>query len=80
MTIKMRKSTLEKRLRLLLNELGYTQKEFSAMTGITEAAICRYLDGSRIPNEKSIVSIADVTNVSPTWLLGYGDDENVEFM
>ena len=76
----MRKSTIEKRFRQLLNELGYTQKEFSAMTGITEAAICRYLDGTRIPNASSIISIADVTNGSPTWLLGYGNDENVEFM
>lgn len=76
----MRKSTIEKRLRKLLSELGYTQKEFSAITGITEAAICRYLDGTRIPNAKSITAIADVTNVSPTWLLGYGDSEDVEFM
>lgn len=76
----MRKNTFEKRLRLLLNELGYTQKEFSAITGITEAAICRYLDGTRIPNASSIISIVNVTNVSPTWLLGYGDDENVVFM
>lgn len=75
----MRKSSIDKRLRLLLDDLGYNQKEFSAMTGISEAAICRYLDGTRIPNAKSIVSIADVTNVSPTWLLGYGTDD-IQFM
>lgn len=76
----MRNSTIDKRFRLLLDELGYSQKELSAISGITEAAISRYLDGTRIPNAKSIVSIAEVTNVSPSWLLGYGKDDVIEFM
>ena len=79
-TTKMRRSTFKKRFRLLLDELGYSQKEFSALTGITEAAICHYLNGSRAPSAQSLISIADITTVSPSWLLGYGDDDNIEFM
>jgi len=76
----MRKSSIDKRLRILLADLGYTQKEFSKVTGITESSICRYLDGTRVPNVETVVRITDLTNVDPSWLLGYGDDDKMERM
>lgn len=74
----MRNSDFQTRFGMMLAELGYTQKDFSKISGLTEAAICRYLDGSRVPNLNSLVIISDVTNVSPNWLIGYGEDGNME--
>ena len=73
----MRNSNFRTRFGMMLAELGYTQKDFSKVSGLTEAAICRYLDGSRVPNTNTLVIISDVTNVSPNWLLGYGADDNM---
>jgi transcriptional regulator with XRE-family HTH domain len=69
-----------KRLRLLLENMGMNQKEFAEITGITETAICRYLQGSRIPNAASLISIAHATSVSIDWLLGHGSDEQIEML
>lgn len=74
----MRLSDTQKRLLLLMSNLGITQKDLAEKTGLTEATISRYAKGTISPNEKSICRIADVTNVSPSWLLGYGTDENME--
>lgn len=69
-----------KRMKLMIENLGITQKDFSEMTGITEAAICRYLQGTRIPNAGTLIAIARATNVSIDWLLGHGSDEKMERM
>ena len=69
-----------KRMKLMIENLGITQKDFSEMTGITEAAICRYLQGTRIPNAGTLIAIARATNVSIDWLLGQGSDEKMERM
>lgn len=76
----MRQSDFSRRLQILLDEMGYSQKEFSILTGTTEAAICRYLKGTREPNANTLSAIADTTNVTPNWLLGYGPDEPIERM
>ena len=69
-----------KRMKLMIENLGITQKDFSEMTGITEAAICRYLQGTRIPNAGTLIAISRATNVSIDWLLGHGSDEKMERM
>ena len=74
----MRNSDTPKRLSLLMANLGISQKNLADKTGLSEATISRYAKGTISPNEKSICKIADVTNVSPSWLLGYGSDENME--
>lgn len=74
----MRNSTFKKRLRIMLDDYGYSQKDFALMSGLTEAAISKYLSGVRVPNEKAIVQIADASGVSPSWLLGYGPDKPIE--
>ena len=69
-----------KRMKLMIENLGITQKDFSEMTGITEASVCRYLQGARIPNAGTLIAIARATNVSIDWLLGHGSDEKMERM
>ena len=74
----MRNSDTSKRLSLLMVNLGISQKELAEKTGFTEATISRYAKGTISPNEKSLCKIAEVTNVSPSWILGYGADDNME--
>ena len=69
-----------KRLKLLLENLGTNQKEFAEKTGITEAAMSRYLQGTRIPHAGTLIAIANATHVSIDWLLGFGSDEKMERM
>lgn len=76
----MRISNLNKRLVLLLDNKHLTQKELSLMTGLTESAISHYVKGDRVPNTTSLIAIAEVTKVSPNWLLGYGPDDPMEMM
>lgn len=70
--------SIAKRLQLLIDNLGITQKELAEKANITEAAVSRYIQGSRIPNAGTIISICRATNVSPNWLLGSGDDNVME--
>lgn len=70
----MRTNTTNNRLKMLLVNLNLSQKELAQKTNITEAAISRYVQGKRIPNAQSIIQIAEATNVSPSWILGYGSD------
>ena len=67
-----------RRLKLLIKSLGITQREFAAMTGTSETAVSRYLEGTRVPNATTIIAITEATKVSPSWILGYGDDDKIE--
>ena len=76
----MRAQDFKSRFRLLLDDRGWTQKEFSIISGITQAAVTRYLKGEREPNVSNICRICEVTHTTPTWLLGYGPNEPIERM
>ena len=76
----MRNNQTNIRLQLMLENLGLSQKEFAAKTGLTESSVCRYMQGARVPNATSLVQIADSTGVSPNWILGYGDDNQMEIL
>lgn len=71
---------VSKRLRLLLDNMGLSQKDFASITGLTESAVSKYLSGERIPNAGTLISIANATGVSPNWILGYGSDDVMERM
>ena len=74
----MRQSNYSDRLRLMLNNLGCSQRQLAATTGMTESAICHYLQGTREPHANQLIKIADKTHVSPAWILGYGPDEPMQ--
>lgn len=74
----MRQSTIDKRLKLLISHHGITQKELSQMTGIREQTISNYFTAQRDPKVSMIIKIAETFQVSPSWLLGYGSDDNIE--
>lgn len=56
-------------LKSLLKDKHITQKELCNLTGLTEATVSRYVNGSRLPSTISLKKIADALNVTPTDLL-----------
>lgn len=68
----------QKRLRMLMDNLGLSQREFALMTGLTESAVSKYLSGIRVPHAGTLIAIANATGVSPNWILGFGSDDEME--
>lgn len=62
--------TLGQRIQRLLDEKHISRKEFSAMTGLTEAALSRYITGQREPKSVTLSIIANALGVSMDVLLG----------
>lgn len=58
------------RLQRLLSNLGMTQKELAAQTGVTEAAVSHYIKGDRIPRSSVVLKLADALKVSVDELMG----------
>ena len=58
------------RLEQIMKMKGYTQKKLAEESGLTEAAISRYIAGQREPKAIAIVNIARVLNVTADDLLG----------
>lgn len=50
------------------------------MTGIREQTISNYFTAQRDPKVSMIIKIAETFQVSPSWLLGYGTDDNIEIL
>ena len=66
---------LGSKIQSMLNEKNITRKEFSAMTGLTEAAISRYCTGAREPKAVTLAAIANALGVSVDELLGTPCDD-----
>lgn len=64
------------RLKELLQEQDMTQKELADRTGLTEAAISRYVNGTRRPRGKALVNIALTLGVTTDYLLEATDLRN----
>ena len=64
------------RIKARRNEIGLTLKEVAEKLGVKDATVQRYESGS-IKNMKyeTIASLAEILNVSPSWLLGWDDDK-----
>lgn len=63
------------RVQLLLEEIGYTQREFATMIGVSEAALSRYLNDEREPKMEVIANIATALNTTTDYLLTGKDDK-----
>ena len=63
------------RVLLLLEEIGYTQREFATMIGVSEAALSRYLKDEREPKMEVIANIATALNTTTDYLLTGKDDK-----
>lgn len=58
------KTQFARNLRVLRERAGFTQKEFSSMLNITRQTYCNYENLTREPNLNTIVSIAELLDVS----------------
>lgn len=61
-------------LKKLMIEREMTAADISRKTGMTQAALSRYINGKRTPNLNSVIKIAKALNV-PIELLMKGVDE-----
>ena len=68
--------TISERIFELLKERGYTQKEFSKKTGIAESTISDWKKKGTNPVSDKILTICDVLEVTPYFLLS-GTDTRV---
>lgn len=66
------------RLSSLLAQSGLTQKELAEKTGLTPAAISRYVSGSRMPREIVVAKIAKALDVQPCDLIGTNAEQEVD--
>lgn len=66
------------RLSALLSQRGLTQKELALSTGLTPAAISRYLSGDRMPRAIVVARIAKALDVQPSDLLGTQKEQEID--
>lgn len=71
-------SNIQDRLKILIGNMGCTQKQFSKLVGVDSGTVSRILNGSFEPKASTLKKIADTTKASPSWLLGYGDERTIE--
>lgn len=69
---------LGREIQRLLDEKDISRKEFSEMTGLTEAAISRYITGQREPKAVTLSIISNALGVSMNQLLGTPSDNPEE--
>lgn len=62
--------TFSEHLKLILTEKQLSQKQLAYESGLTEAAISRYIKGDRVPNTATLLKIAKALQVSADTLLG----------
>jgi transcriptional regulator with XRE-family HTH domain len=70
-------ATTKERLRALRMNAGYSQKQLSELSAISEESIKSYEIGRRTPVSEALVAFADFFGVSVDWLLCRTD--NPEF-
>lgn len=58
------------RLLKAMSDKGFNQKQLAEAAGLTRAAVCRYLQGSRTAREDALIAISKTLDVSIDWLLG----------
>ena len=66
--------TFSERLRASMDSANMKAVELHERTGISKASISEYLSGNYEPKQRNIFKIAQVLNVSPSYLMGVNDD------
>lgn len=63
------------KLKTLMEDSNISGKKLSKLTGISRSSICLYLSGERKPKQDAVEKIANCLRVTPTYLLGYEENE-----
>ena len=64
------------RLRELLDEQKWSQKELAEKCGLTAATISRWLSGTNVPDIQGVVNMSKAFNVTTDYLLGVSSIRN----
>lgn len=62
-----------RRLRELMFESKYTQKQIAQLCHTTEASLSRYMNGERIPKPEILANLATALHTTTDYLLGKSD-------
>ena len=65
-----------KRLLLMMKQKDMTQRELAGISGVTEAAMSRYLRGERQPRAEVVANMATALGVTSDYLLGREEDKS----
>ena len=57
----------------ILEEAKMTQRELADTAGISEASLCKYINGHQMPGVRAIINIADALNCDVSELIDFGD-------
>ena len=68
-------STFAERLNKAIKNRGVSSAEVARRTGISSAAVSRYLRGSYTPKQNKMYLLARYLRVNPAWLMGYDVSE-----
>ena len=68
---------MHERIKMLLAKRGMTQRDLAQKTGLTEAAICRYVKGERVPRAPAMAAMARVLDVSMDFLANGEESKGV---
>lgn len=58
-------------LKYAMKQKGWSQMKLAQESRLTQAAICRYINGNRLPNIESLVKICNALGTCPCEILGY---------
>lgn len=64
------------RIRSALTNKGWNAQRLADETGISKSSISQYVNGYSAPSNINAGKIGNALEVSPAWLMGFGDDES----
>jgi len=65
--------TFVRRLRVLMEESHYSQRQIAQLCNTTEASLSRYMNGERMPKPEILANLATALNTTTDYLLGKED-------
>ena len=68
---------LNQKIKALRLEHGYSQTYVARVLGITRSAYSMYEKGIRTPNYTTIITLADIYQVSTDYIFGRTDNKNL---
>jgi len=66
------------KLKMLRKEMGLTQTQVAARTGVVVSAVSAYESGMRYPSYKVLIKLAALYHVSTDFLLGVSNTRSID--
>lgn len=75
----MGKKTTGQIIKEMIEQKGISQKELASSSGVTEAAMCHYIKGDRVPRGANLLNIAKALGTTTNVLLGEDETDDVTY-